>query len=588
MLPKEDIKTLRRLGRYALRYWPRILVGLLAMLVYAAAYSAPAYLTKILMDGALIKGSMDDLVIVAILTAGAGIVIGVSAFVKEYFRQQVVQRAVVDLRQEAGDYLLRLSMAYFDQKKVGDLISRLTNDIKAASLALNFFTADIVECPLVIAFALVAALYHSWQLTLICLLGLPLIWLLLVRFGRRIRKHSSKSLAQLAQVTESMQQMISGMRVVKSFGLEKQKAEEFRRENELFLKRVLKMVRNKAAGRALIEASYVLALAALIFLGGFVVMNNYWGLTVGGLAAFCTALATMYRPGKRLARAYTIVQESLPGCHRIFALLDEKPEIKDAPDAIELKEVRGEIVFEDVWFAYNGGEPVLRAASFHLQPGKVLGIVGPSGAGKSTILNLILRFYDPTRGRILIDGIDIRKIRRKSLLKHIAVVTQEPFLFNTTIAENIGYGRVDATFEEIVEAAKAANIHETIESLEHGYETVVGERGAKLSGGERQRITIARAILRNPTILLLDEATSNLDSESEKAVQEALSRLIRGRTCIIVAHRLSTVRDADRIMVVDNGMIVEQGTHEELMARNGLYRKLYDIQHRPEPVEAPE
>jgi len=588
MLPRKDIKTLRRLARYALRYWLQILVGLFAMLVYAAAHSAPAYLTKILMDEALIKGSMDDLVLVAVLTAGAGVVIGVAALVKEYFRQQVVQRAVVDLRQEAGDYLLRLSMGYFDQKKVGDLISRLTNDIKSASLALNFFTADIVECPLVMAFALVAALYHCWQLTLICLVALPLIWLLLVRFGKRIRKHSSKSLAQLAQVTESMQQMISGMRVVKAFGLEKQKAEEFRRENELFLRRVLRMIRNKAAGRALIEASYVLSLAGLVFLGGWMVMHHYWGLTVGGLAAFAAALATMYRPGKRLARAYTVVQESLAGCNRVFTLLDERPEIKDAPDAIELKDVRGEIVFENVWFAYNDGEPALRGLSFHLQPGKVLAIVGPSGAGKSTIVNLILRFYDPTRGRILIDGIDIRKIKRKSLLRHIAVVTQEPFLFNTTIAENIGYGRIGATFEEIVEAAKAANIHQTIESLEEGYETVVGERGGRLSGGERQRITIARALLRNPTILLLDEATSNLDSESEKAVQEALSRLIQGRTCIIVAHRLSTVRDADRIIVIDEGMVVEQGTHEELMTRNGLYRRLYDFQHQSQPVETPE
>lgn len=585
MLPKEDINVLFRLSRYALRYWVHILIGLFAMLVYAAAYSAPAYLTKVLMDEALIKRKMDDLVVVSILTAVAGVVIGVAAFMKEYFRQRVVQKAVVDLRQEAGDYLLRLSMGYFDQKKVGDLISRLTNDIKAASLALNFFTADIIECPLVIIFSLIAALYHSWQLTLICVAVLPFIWFLLIRFGKRIRKHSSRSLAQLAQVTESMQQMISGMRVVKSFGLEKQKAEEFRRENELFLRRILRMVRNKAAGRALIEASYVLSVAGLVFLGGWIVTNNYWGLTVGGLAAFCTALATMYRPGKRLARAYTVVQESLAGCQRIFSLLDERLEIDDPSDAIELEEVRGEIVFDNVWFAYGEGEPALRAFSFHLQPGKVLGIVGPSGAGKSTVLNLILRFYNPTRGRILIDGIDIRKIKRKSLLRHISVVTQEPFLFNTTIAENIRYGKPDATFEEIVEAAKAANIHDTIMSLDEGYETVVGERGGRLSGGERQRITIARALLRNPSILLLDEATSNLDSASEKAVQDALSRLIRGRTCIIVAHRLSAVRDADRIIVMDEGMVVEQGTHKELMERDGLYRKLYEIQMQPETVE---
>ncbi|MCX7703131.1 MAG: ABC transporter ATP-binding protein/permease, partial [Planctomycetota bacterium] len=295
---------------------------------------------------------------------------------------------------------------------------------------------------------------------------------------------------------------------------------------------------------------------------------------------------TMYLPAKKLSRDYNTIQESLAGCERIFAMLDEKPEVEDAPTAEEVKEMRGEIVFEDVWFTYNSGEPALKGISFTVKPGESLAIVGASGSGKSTILNLILRFYDPQKGRILIDGIDIKQIKRRSLLRHLAVVTQEPFLFNTTVLENIGYGRVGATREDIISSAKAAKIHDVITALPQGYDTVVGERGGNLSGGERQRVTIARAILRNPTILLLDEATSNLDSESEKAVQEALAELMKNRTTIMVAHRLSSISGVDRIIVIEDGKIVEEGSHEELMAAGGIYRKMFDLQHYTEEAEA--
>jgi len=583
---KHNLKLLKRLFRYAIPHWRLIILVMLATAIYGSLQAVPAFLARDLMDDAILGGDKRLLLFITLVAASVAIVVGVTCFIKEFFRQKLLFRIIVNIRQETGEYILRLSMGYFDKKKVGDLMSRLTNDINATRQALNFLTGDIIEAPLVIIASFGVAVSNCWQLALICLVGLPLILSILAYFGKRIKKHSEKSLSQLGQVTESMQQMISGVQVVKVFGLEKQKAEEFRRENESFFRKVIRMVRNKAMSRSLIEFTYMIAIAALVLIGGILVINGIWGLTLGRLISFFAALGTMYRPSKRLTKAYNTIQESLAGCERIFEMLDEKPEVSDAPDSVELKDLKGEVVFEDVWFSYGNGEPALKGVSFRVKPGEVLAVVGASGSGKSTIINLLLRLYDPQKGRILIDGTDVRKIKRRSLLKHLAVVTQEPFLFNTTVVENIAYGRLGATRSDVEDAARAAKVHDVIEKLPEGYETLVGERGSNLSGGEKQRITIARALLRNPKLLLLDEATSNLDSESEKAVQNALSVLMKGRTTIVVAHRLSTISDADRIIVIDGGKVVEEGTHEELMEAGGIYKKMFELQHRLEEVEA--
>jgi subfamily B ATP-binding cassette protein MsbA len=340
---------------------------------------------------------------------------------------------------------------------------------------------------------------------------------------------------------------------------------------------MMRVVRAKAFSRSLIELMYIWGTGLLMLLGSYLAINGMWGLTWGRVIAFMAALAFAYKPAKTLVRAFNTVQESLAGCERVFHLLDIEPQIQDAPDAVTLDRIRKGIRFKGVWFAYDT-EPVLKDINLEVQKGEIIAIVGRSGAGKSTLCDLILRFYDPTEGCIYIDDFDVRQISRESLFKHIAVVTQDPFLFNTTIKENIRYGKRDATDDEVVVAARAANIHDFIATLENGYDTVVGERGVTLSGGEKQRVTIARAIIKDAAILILDEATSSLDSESEQAVQTALGNLMAGKTTFVIAHRLSTVQHADKIVVLAGGKIAEIGTHSELLTRDGIYKRLYDMQ----------
>ena len=489
---------------------------------YSAIQTLPAYLAKDFIDEALIRLDWRTMFFIAVVLMIAGPVSALAMFGKENLRRLVGFNILIDIRQQLGEKLLIMSVGFFSKRRVGELMSRVTNDIMVTNKALEFIFGDIIRCPLIIAMALVIAFMNCWQLALIVFGIMPILIMPIGKLGKKITKRSRKTLEKLADVTESMQQMFTGIRIVKAFRLEKRKGEEFRNTNLQFLRKTMRVVRAKALSKSFIELMYIWGSGAVLFIGWYMIKNGLWGMTIGTLGAFLGAMITAYKPAKTLVKAYNTLRESLAGCERIFHLIDLEPEIKDAPDAIELGRIKHGITFKNVWFAYNN-EPVLKNINLEVRKGGLVAIVGRSGAGKSTLCDLIMRFYDPTEGSIYIDDIDIKNVTRSSLLDRIAVVTQDPFLFNTTIKENIGYGKHGATDDEIMVAARAANIHDFIMSLEMGYDTIVGERGVKLSGGQKQRITIARAILKDASILILDEATSSLDSESEQAVQAASS-----------------------------------------------------------------
>jgi subfamily B ATP-binding cassette protein MsbA len=443
-------------------------------------------------------------------------------------------------------------------------------------VALQFLFGEVLLSPMKIAISLAVAVYSSWQLSILCLVGMPVVALIVKHFGRRVYRHTRKSLKQLADLTDAMNQMFSGIYVVKAFQMEGTEVSEFKRSNAEQLRQMCRLVKNRALASGIPEAMYVVGTAVFFIVGNRLMLRG--DLDVGRLATFAAAMVFMSQPLRTLSKGYSRLQEALAASDRLFELYELPVDSPDAPDAVELKGVTEGVNFRQVTFSYEPGQPVLRDVSFFAPAGSVIAVVGETGSGKSTLLNLIPRFHEPDGGAVEIDGVDVRQMRRESLLSQIAIVSQHPFLFNRSIGENIGYGRPGATEAQIEEAARLAGIHEHVASLPEGYRMPAGERGGFLSGGQRQCITIARAILKDAPLLILDEATSSLDSASEELVQEAFGNLMRGRTTFVIAHRLSTVRNADMIVVLRRGRVVEVGSHEELLAREGEYHRLYMIQ----------
>jgi subfamily B ATP-binding cassette protein MsbA len=569
----------RRLYGYLRPYlWPHFLAAVACMVLYSATAGAVPYLVRALVDDVLTTGDRATLGAMPALIVVVFALRGAMAFGHTYLGEYVGQHIVHDVRRDLSEHIQRLPVAYFDRVASGAIASRVTTDVLLLRQALTEGAAVMIRDFTTVCVLLGVTFYLDWVLALVTFVVFPSVVLPLQRLSRKMRMLSRRGLDTLGDLSALLQETVVGNRVVKAFGMQGYESARFEAESRRLLATYLRAARIQAFTSPMTEVLAAVGVAAVLAWGGASVVSG--GRTVGGFLGFLSALVLLYEPFKKLVRTNNVFQAGLGAAQRIFDVLDEPGEAADVGTR-QLEGVRDAIRFEGVSFAYRN-EPVLAGVDLAIPAGSVVALVGTSGGGKSTIADLIPRFYEVGAGRITIDGHDVREIRLESLRANIAVVTQFTFLFNDTIRANIAYGRPDLPAERVEEAARAANAHDFIRRLPLGYDTVVGELGVQLSGGERQRIAIARALLKDAPILILDEATSALDAESERAVQGAIERLMRGRTVLVIAHRLATIRDADLIAVVGDGGIVEQGTHAQLIARPGAYRRLYEMQHDPD------
>jgi subfamily B ATP-binding cassette protein MsbA len=500
---------------------------------------------------------------------------GLFVFLQGFLMSDIGQRVIRDIKSKLYTKLHSLSLDYFTHKRGGELISRITNDVRLVENAISYGSTDLIYQSFQVVLFTVLIFFIYAKLALIALVLLPLISIPIIKVGKAIRKLSRRGQEKMADTNSLLYETILGVRIVKSFNMEEHEINKFNQVNRDYYKLAMKSIKRNFILGPTTEFLGAIAGVLVFFWGGKEVIAGRLSFGVFGL--FLGSLLSLVRPFKKLSQVNVINQQALAASSRIYEVLDAKPSVAEKENADEIAGFKNSIVFEDVWFSY-GSQEVLKGVYLEAKRGEVLAIVGPSGCGKTTLVDLISRFYDPFKGRILFDGKDIRQISLKSLRQLIGIVTQETILFNDSIKANISYGKPGASIQEIEQAAKEAYAHDFIKNSPLGYDTVIGDRGMKLSGGERQRIAIARALLKNPPILILDEATSQLDSGSERIVQEALNRLIQGRTVFVVAHRLSTIRGAHRIIVVNESRIIEQGSHEALLKNEGLYKRLYEMQ----------
>jgi len=502
-------------------------------------------------------------------------------YLQGYFMAFVEYASLKDLRDDTYKHLHKLPMGYFKSERVGNIISRFTNDVNVIQASISATFSNLIKEPLTVIVFLGIAVSISWRLSLFALIIVPIASLIIAWIGNRLRRQTIVIQKKLADITSVLQETISGVKIVKAFGMEQFENQRFMDETKNYFRLVLKIVRTRNISSPVTEILSVMIGAIIIYYGGLLVLVD-GTLNASQFLGFLFAIFQMMPPIKELGNVNNRIQEASAAADKIFEIMDIEPHIKNLPSAIELKEFKDQITFENVSFKYEDSDVnVLDNINFSIKHGEIIALVGPSGGGKSTLADLIPRFYDSTAGRILIDGNNIKNITLESLRAKMGIVTQETFLFNTSIAENVAYGLKDYPIEKIIEASKTANAHNFISEMPLGYNTLIGERGVKLSGGQRQRITIARALLKNPEIMIFDEATSALDNESEILVQEAIERLMLNRTTFVIAHRLSTIRNANKILVLNRGQIIQQGTHDKLIDEaNGLYKKLYEMQFR--------
>ncbi len=583
----KDVRgTMRRLWEYLSRQkW--LLIGIVALVALSSGLALLGpYLMGIAIDTYILEGDLPGLARTAFLMIGVYAAAAFALWVQGYLMAGLAQGTVRDIRDDLFAKLQTLSLRFFDQRTHGELMSRLSNDVENVSNVLNQGLTQFISSVFSIVGVAVAMFLINWRMALVTLITTPLMVFLSAMVARQTRRGFREQQETLGKLNGMIEETITGQRVVKAYVREQAAIAEFDVANDKF---------RRAATRAEIFGGFMgpmmnlvnnLGLAIVAGAGGWMALQGL--ATVGTIASFINYAREFGRPLNQIAQLYAQIQGAIAGAERVFEILDEIPELTDAPDALPLERVAGDVVFEEVCFGYKPDVPVLKQVDFHAEPGQTIALVGPTGAGKTTIINLLTRFYDINSGRIAIDGKDIRQVKKADLRRKLGIVLQDTFLFSDTVMENIRYGRLDATDEEVIAAARLANADQFIHRLPQGYQTELSERGSNLSQGQRQLLSIARAVLADPGILILDEATSSVDTRTEKNIQEAMLRLMEGRTSFVIAHRLSTIREADSILVINDGEIIERGNHQELLAQQGFYHNLYMSQFKGQQQLVPE
>ncbi|HUT19097.1 MAG TPA: ABC transporter ATP-binding protein [Anaerolineae bacterium] len=599
----DAVGTLRRLLRYFRPFtWALLIVGVLLVLGSLIEVAVP-YLLQIAVDQFIVpQGTPPPVWLAWLIPSGIGLLPGLARLMlfllgiyvlrwlmmsTQFLMMNVVgQKVLLKMRTEILERIHALSLKFFDEREAGDLMSRLVNDTQVINQVFSGGIVRLLSVSLSLFGIVVAMVSLRWDLALASFAILPLMIFATSAFARRARKAFRRTRETIGDVSSELQENIAGVREVQAFARERTNVAEFRQVNRANRDANVQAQTLTSAFSPALDVLSTAALALVLGYGGWLVVRG--SATIGLIVAYMTYVQRFYRPIQMISSLWTQFQSAVAGAERIFELVDTKPEVVDAPEAVELPPIQGRVVFEHVDFGYKPEEPVLRDISLEAEPGQTVALVGPTGAGKTSVVSLLMRFYDVIDGRITVDGYDIRDVMQASLRQQMGVVLQDTFLFSTSVMENIRYGRLDATDEEVMEAARLANAHDFIMHMPEAYQTNIGERGSNLSQGQRQLFSIARAILCNPRILILDEATSSVDTRTELLIQAALDKLLRGRTSFVIAHRLSTIRGADKVLVLEEGEIVERGTHTSLMAARGKYYDLYMSQFRRETDEEEE